>query len=61
MQDVYPGSRIPDPDFSIPDPGAKKHWNSDPDPQHCIKQHLTKLIKGRMKPGLENVVRRLSQ
>lgn len=33
--DVYPGPRIPDQDFSIPDPypGAKKCWILDPDPQ----------------------------
>jgi hypothetical protein len=30
IQDVYPRSRIPDPDFSIPDPGFWIDWIPDP-------------------------------
>jgi hypothetical protein len=40
IQDVYPGSRIPDPIFSIQDPGYRV--DKIPDPHQRIKVFLTR-------------------
>jgi hypothetical protein len=38
----------PDPDFiPIPDPGSKRHWIPDPDPQHCFGNNPWGLMKNR--------------
>ncbi len=36
IRDIYPGSRIPDPDFSIQDPGVKKQKDVYPGRRICI-------------------------
>jgi hypothetical protein len=41
IRDVYPGSRIPDLIFFIPDKGSKDKKPLDTDPQRCVSQMLS--------------------
>jgi hypothetical protein len=42
IRDVYPGSRIPVPTFSIPDPGSRVNKIPDPDQHQRVSVFLTK-------------------
>jgi hypothetical protein len=50
IRDVYPGSRIRDPSFSILDPGSRVDKVPDPDPHKKIDANFSKISSGMFIP-----------